>query len=323
MTIQFRKASRKKSRLRLGISAPPGCGKTMGSLFLAYGIMKSAYPNISESEIWDKVFFIDTEEGSGELYTNKTKNNIHIGEFQYNRISAPFTAIKYLDNIHAAEAAGAEVIIIDSLTHAWAGSGGLLDKQGKIADADPKKNSYTAWRTITPEHNALVDAMLQSSAHIIGTMRSKTDHAMETGVNGKIQIRKLGLAPVMRDGVEYEFTVFFDISDQAVAHATKDRTDLFSSINATGVLEKREFIITPKVGEEIFDWLNTGAEPPPPLLELVKEMAADVQNSTNVAETVAKHQATYDRLQVENPSMFDEMSGLLEARYSELNPFIN
>jgi len=320
MTIQFRKATRKKARLRLGISAPSGCGKTMGGLFLAYGIMKATYPNIPEDELWNKIFFIDTEEGSGELYANKIKNNVKIGEFQYNRISAPFTAVKYLDNIKAAEAAGAEVIIIDSLTHAWAGSGGLLDKQGKLTDADPRKNSYTAWRHITPEHNALVDAMLQSPAHIIATMRSKVEYSQQMGINGKMQVVKLGLAPVMRDGVEYEFTVFFDINDQSIAHSTKDRTDLFSTVNATGVLEKREFLITPKIGAEIFEWLNTGAEPPRPLMELVNEMAADVQNSTNVAETVKKHQTTFDRLQAEDAFLFGEMNKLLEARHAELNP---
>jgi hypothetical protein len=308
MTIVIRKASRQKARLRLGISGVSGAGKTLGSLLLAYGITGD----------WDKIGLIDTETGSGELYVGVKKHGITIGEYQYIRITNGFSPVKYTDAIHAFENAGVELIIIDSLTHAWSGAEGLLEKQGKIADRT--KNSYTAWREVTPEHNALVNCMLQSPCHIIGTVRSKTEYAMQTGINGKQQVVKLGMAVVQREGLEYEFTTFFDIASNSMATASKDRTDLFSTVNAAGNLEKREFMITPKTGQELLAWLNTGAEPPRPLMELVNEMAADVQNSTNVAETVKLHQATYDRLQAEDAFTFGEMSKLLEARHAELNP---
>jgi hypothetical protein len=310
-TPQIRKASRQKAKLRLGISAPSGAGKTLGSLLLAYGITHD----------WDRIGIIDTEEGSGELYVGVQKHGITIGEYQYIRISGGFAPVKYTDAIKAFENAGVDVIIVDSLSHAWAGAEGLLEKQGKVADRT--KNSYTAWREVTPDHDALVNCMLQSKCHIIATMRAKTEYAMQTGVNGKQQVVKLGMAPVQRSGMEYEFTVFFDINDHSVATASKDRTDLFSTVNAAGTLEKREFMITPKIGTELLAWLNTGAEPPRPLMELVNEMAADVQNSTNVAETVKKHQATFDRLQAEDAYLFGEMNKLLDTRHAELNPPVN
>ena len=163
MQVIIRKAQRQKAKLRLGISAPSGCGKTMGALLLAYGITHD----------WNKIGMIDTEEGSGELYVGNSKHGITIGDFNYIRIAKDFAPVNYKNAIKAFEQHGVEVIIIDSLSHAWAGAGGLLEKQGKIADASASKNSYTAWRTVTPEHNALVDAMLQSPCHIIATMRSK------------------------------------------------------------------------------------------------------------------------------------------------------
>lgn len=307
----IRRASRKKAKLRLGLSAPSGAGKTLGSLLLAYGITHD----------WNKIGIIDTEEGSGELYVGVEKHGVTIGEYQYIRISNGFAPVKYTDAIKAFENVGIEVIIIDSLSHAWAGVEGLLEKQGKVADRT--KNSYTAWREVTPDHDALVNCMLQSKCHIIATMRAKTEYALQQGINGKQQVVKLGMAPVQRSGMEYEFTVFFDIDDHSVASASKDRTDLFSTVNAAGQLEKREFMITPKIGTEILTWLNTGAEPPRPLIELVNEMAEDVQNSTNIAETVTKHQVTFDRLQAENPFLFGEMNKLLDTRHAELNPPVN
>lgn len=246
----IRKASRKKTKLRLGISAPSGGGKTLGSLLMAYGITKD----------WDKIGFIDTEEGSGELYVGVEENGVIIGSFPYIRISKDFAPVHYKNAINALEKAGCEVIIIDSLTHAWAGAGGLLEKQARIADASTYKNSYTAWRTITPEHDALVSAILQSPCHIIATMRSKVEYAQTTGKDGKAKIEKLGLAPIQREGMEYEFTVFFDINSNCLATPTKDRTKLFSSVNAQELIDKKTFLISVKTGELLKNWIDTGED---------------------------------------------------------------
>lgn len=312
---QIRKAARKKAKLRLGISAPSGAGKTLGSLLLAYGIMKSAYPDLPNEKLWDKIGMIDTEEGSGELYVGVVKHGIQIGEYAYIRLSAPFTAMKYLEAQHAMESAGLEVIIHDSLTHAWAGTGGLLDKQGKITDADKYKNSWAAWRKVTPDHNALVDAMLQSPSHIIGTMRSKVEYAQGVDVNGKPKIVKLGMAPIQREGMEYEFTVFFDINDQSFAHATKDRTDLFSFVNASGSVERREFILKPDIGDELFKWLNTGLES---IDSLCERLAAEVAVATDLEDLYAAHAETFRRLEVERPAWVPLMTDLFDRRFQEI-----
>jgi len=241
--VEIRKAQRKKAKLRLGISAPSGGGKTMSSLLLAFGITAD----------WEKIGLIDTEAGSGELYVGAVADTpegpVKIGEYLYLRIDPPYTAQKYLNAIKAFEQAGVDVIIEDSLSHAWAGAGGLLDKQGR--EADKTGNSYTAWRNVTPDHNALVDAILQSPCHQISTMRSKTEYVLETNDKGKQVPKKVGMAPVQRDGMEYEYTVFMDIDFKHVAHATKDRTN---------ILKDQHFTISPATGKLLLDWLEKGVD---------------------------------------------------------------
>lgn len=259
--IIIRKASRKQAKLRLGIAAPSGAGKTMGALLLAYGITGD----------WEKIGIIDTEEGSGELYVGVQTHGLTIGDYLYTRISGEFNPKSYTDCIKAMESAGVELIIIDSLTHAWSGTGGLLEKQGKIADKSG--NSYTAWRTVTPDHNALVNAMLQSKCHIIATMRSKVEYAMQKGDDGKYSVQKMGMAPVQREGMEYEFTVFLDVDMQHNASASKDRTGLFSQETASGAIEKKTFVISPEIGTMLYAWLNRGEKP---LHEEVAELLTQV-----------------------------------------------
>ena len=99
--------------------------------------------------------------------------------------------------------------------------------QGSLTDTKYRGNSYAAWRQVTPQHNKLIDAMLSSSAHIIATMRSKTDYVQVENERGKTEIRKVGLAPVQREGMDYEFRVVFDLSVNHLVTVSKDRTTIF------------------------------------------------------------------------------------------------
>lgn len=239
--MQFRAAERKKAKLRLGLAGPSGSGKTLSALLIAYGMTGD----------WPKIGLIDTESGSGELYAETEKAGVPIGQYQTLTLEPPYLPQKYIEAIKAGEQAGLEVIIIDSLSHAWAGEGGLLDQQGKIADKSG--NSWTAWRTITPLHNQLVEAMLHSKCHIIATMRAKTEHIQTTDDKGKTIIKKVGMAPVQREGMDYEFTVMLDLDQNHVASASKDRTSLFDG---------QFFKPTPETGETLLAWLNSGKDAP-------------------------------------------------------------
>ncbi len=111
----FRKAERKQAKLRLALVGPAGSGKTFSALRIATGLVQTQNGNEP-----GRIAMIDTERGSGELYSDRF-------EYDIARLDPPFEPKRYIDLIRAAEGAGYAVLIIDSLSHAWAGSGGLLD----------------------------------------------------------------------------------------------------------------------------------------------------------------------------------------------------
>lgn len=226
----FQKASRKSVKIRLALVGPSGSGKTFSSLLIAKGL-------------GGRIALIDTERGSGELYS-------HLCDYDVAHLSPPFTPGKYIEAIKMAEAAGYDVLIIDSLSHAWSGEGGVLDLHDRASKA--LRNSFTAWREVTPHHNALVEAILSSSCHIIATMRTKTAYEVSQE-NGKAKVSKIGLAPVQRDGMEYEFTVVMDLCvDGHVGTASKDRTGLFDG---------KHVIPSEKTGRELNRWLSEAQTP--------------------------------------------------------------
>lgn len=225
----FRKAERRKAKLRLGLCGPSGSGKTKSSLLIAKGI-------------GERIAFIDTENGSGDLYSNL---------FDYDILTLKHYAPEhYIKAIKEAEKLNYEVLIIDSLTHAWSGEGGVLSMVDNATHSSNSKNSYYAWRNVTPQHNLLVETILKSNLHIIVTMRTKTSYEIQTDEKGKSKPVKIGLAPIQREGMDYEFTTVLDLSIEGhVATASKDRTELFD-----GKFE----IPTIETGIKLKDWLNNG-----------------------------------------------------------------
>jgi len=203
--MAFTRAERQKVFLKVAITGPSGSGKTYGALMIAFGL-------------GDKIAMLDTENGSGSLYA-------HLGEYDTDVIGAPYTVQRYTACIEAAVKGGYDVLIIDSLTHLWAADGGLLAQ--KEAKDSRGGNSYTNWAEITKDYERFKSVLLQSPIHIIATMRSKQDYVIEQGQNGKSAPKKVGMAPVMRDGIEYEFTTVFDVAMTHAALTSKDRTGLF------------------------------------------------------------------------------------------------
>lgn len=252
MALVFKKAQREQVRIKVSIAGPAGSGKTMSSLLMAYGLTKSEFPNLSDAEIWEKICIIDTENCSGSLYVGKQVGSTTIGAYNTIDLTPPFEPGVFVDAIHMAEDHGMNVIIIDSLSHAWVGVGGALDQQGAIAARSG--NSWTAWRSVTPQHNKLVDAMLQSPAHIIANMRAKMEYEQTTNDAGKKQVKAIGMGVIMRDGIEYEFTVSFMLDYEHVANATKDRT---------GIFDGKYFVIDANTGKQMYQWLSSGNVPAP------------------------------------------------------------
>lgn len=226
---QLRKATRQKAKIRLGLSAVSGGGKTYSALLIAYGITND----------WGKIAVIDTENSSADLYSD-------LGDYNVLPLSAPYSPERYVEAIHDCEAAGMEVIIIDSITHEWEGKGGCLEIVDQLG------GRYQDWAKVTPRHQAFIDAILQSKCHIITTVRRKQDYEMTKDSNGKIKVEKAGLKEVTREGFEYELTANLELDIRHNAKAMKDRTGLF--------MGKPEFVPTVETGKLIADWCNTGVD---------------------------------------------------------------
>lgn len=226
--MELRKSSRSIAKIRLALQGPSGSGKTYSALLIALGLSKN----------FDRVAVIDTENHSSELYS-------HLGSFNVMNLREPFTPEKYVDAIKACEQASMDVIIIDSISHEWDGPGGILEMHSTMTG-----NSYTNWGKLTPRHNSFLQAILQSTCHIIVTIRSKQEYILSEK-NGKQVPEKVGMKGITREGTDYEMTTVLELDLKHKAVATKDRTGLF--------MDKPEFLITEKTGETILNWCNAGA----------------------------------------------------------------
>lgn len=230
----FKKAERKKAKLRLALSGTSGSGKTYGALQIAKGI-------------GGKVAVLDTERGSASLYADMM-------DFDVVELGPPYEPERFIEVMDAAAKAGYDILIIDSITHEWKGQGGMLEIVDNIARAKFRGNSYAAWNEGDKRHRRFVDAMLHSPLHVIVTMRSKAVY-VEGERNGKKTIEKQGAAPEQRDGIEYEFTAVLDLTvDGNLAAKSKDRTMLFND----------PFRISEETGRKLREWLESGTEDNPP-----------------------------------------------------------
>ena len=228
--MQLQKATRAKAKIRLGLSAVSGGGKTYSALLIAHGLCGN----------WDKVAVIDTENNSAHLYA-------HLGDFNVLQLDAPYPPERYIEAIKTCENAGMEVIIIDSITHEWDGKGGIIEISNSMTG-----NSFTNWAKLTPRHQAFIDAILSSKCHIITTVRRKQDYEMTKDKDGKVKVEKAGLKEVTREGFEYELTVNLELDVKHNATASKDRTGLF--------IDKPAFVPSEETGKLIRQWCESGVD---------------------------------------------------------------
>ncbi len=206
----FKPASKPQSYLRLALAGVSGGGKTYTALAIATSLCK-------------RVAVIDTERGSASKYADLFKfDTLDMSEM------GDFAPANYVKAINAAVAEGYDGIVIDSLSHAWIGRGGALEMHDNATARSKSGNSFMAWREVTPDHWMLVDAMLQAKAHVIATMRSKSEYVEEAGENGKAKgYRKVGLQSQQREGMEYEFDLVGDMNGAQLV-VTKSRISKLS-----------------------------------------------------------------------------------------------
>lgn len=258
--MQLRKAERRQAKIKLAIQGASGSGKSMSALLLAYGLVND----------WSKVVIIDTENRSADLYA-------HLGDYNVLNLSPPYSPEKYIKAIEVCERSNMEVIIIDSISHCWEF---LLDCHSRMTG-----NSFSNWRKITPRQKRFMDRILQSDRHIIATLRTKQDYVLNKK-DGKYIPEKVGLKAIQRDGVDYEFTIVFDINLRHLSTASKDRTSLFTGI--------KEFSITTETGKAILDWCNAGTT-----VEDVKKQIQQAKSVEDLNNLYRQHPDLYESLETE------------------------
>jgi len=224
----FTQAKRDDVRLKIALAGPAGSGKTYSALKIARGLVGAK----------GKIAVCDTEKGSAKLYSNITN-------FDHVSMNDPFTVSKYIKAIEEAEKANYDCLIIDSASHEWI----QLLREKELLDSSGKGNKFTNWSTITKKHDEFVMKILQADMHIIVTMRAKTAYTITEGDRGKSTVKKVGMEPIQRDGLDYEFTLVLDVSMNHSAEASKDRTGLYTG---------KVFIPDEETGKQLADWLKGG-----------------------------------------------------------------
>jgi hypothetical protein len=219
----FRPATRKKLKGRIALDGPAGAGKTYTAIEYA---MQLAGPS-------GRVAVIDTEHRSASKYIGPNPAAPAGRPWQFDVCEldhyAPST---YAQVIREAGRVGYDVLVIDSLSHAWEGTGGALDQVDRKGG-----NSFTAWKEVTPQHRDMVEAILASPCHVVVTMRTKMDYILEEQVNkqGKtVQVpKKVGMAPIQRQGMEYEFDLVCDLTVEHLLTVSKSRCPAMDGLRAS------------------------------------------------------------------------------------------
>lgn len=259
MNFTFTPATKDEAKARIALTGPSGSGKTYTALALATTLGK-------------RVAVIDTERGSASKYSDL---------FAFSRLNLQsFEPNTLVQALAAAAAQGHDVVIVDSLTHFWSGTGGMLEQVDAAGKRGYGGNSFGGWKEARPQERAMIDALVSYPGHVIVTMRSKTDYVIEEDSRGRKVPRKVGLKPEQREGIEYEFDVVGDMDHENTLIVSKSRAPSISGR------------VIPKPGadlaQEIADWLSDGKPSPDALHYRDQALAthASREDLTALAEEV-------------------------------------
>ncbi len=243
----FTRATKRKARARVALAGPTGSGKTWNALIWA-------------TALGGRVALIDTERGSASLFAP------HF-DFDTVEFNPPYDPARLMKLLKIAEGEGYDVVVVDSLSHFWEGEGGTLD----VVEAAGQRaggNKWAGWKVGTPLQRDMLDAMLQSPLHVVATMRTKMEWVLETDDRGKQKPLKVGMAPVQRGDVEYEFTVVADLDLEHRVTISKTRCHDLADL----VVEKHR---ATEPAALFAAWLEEGDQAPDPSPEPVTHPVPD------------------------------------------------
>ena len=282
MAFNFTKAKRERAKLKVCLTGASGGGKTLSSLYLAYGMTGD----------WGKIAVIDSERGRALMYANRS--DLGTGEFLHCDLEPPYTVDRYIEAMREAEKLVGEdgVIIIDSGSHAWKGTGGVLDAKEQIAQ-QRGKTDFSAWNDAGKIQNKFIDTIMDLNCDTIVTLRSKVSYTQEVDPEtGKTRVRKLGLEPEQKNDFEYEMTLVMDVDkDTHNVSIIKDNTFL----DAEGFYGR----VTPELGKRLRAWMAEGIEPTIYTCECcgkkIKSYTFEDGTTMSPEEIVTKSKETYGK----------------------------
>lgn len=242
--LNIRKAERAGARLVLGIAGVSGSGKTYSALQIAWGLAGGDA---------SKVGFIDTENRRGSLYADILKRkDKSVDQFLIGDLDAPFSPQRYIDAIMEFQRAGVEVLVIDSVTHEWEGTGGCEE----IANPPGSNLKVARWNDAKAEHKRFMNAMLQSDMHIIVCIRAREKTKVHK-VDGKTTFEPLGVLPVQEKNFMFEMTASLMMWDGGKSREVmKCPADLVPVLGSPG--EFHQGFLSAKQGLALREWVQGG-----------------------------------------------------------------
>lgn len=259
----IRKASRAQTRLRMAIDGPSGGGKSRTALILATALARHTKK---------KVGVIDSEKGRASNHADIPLPDGTRLEFDVLEL-ADYSPKAYVSAINEFEQAGEYgALVIDSLSHAWAGEGGALEIKDKVGG-----NNFTAWAEVTPMQNRLMNRIIGCKMHLISTLRTKTEYVQERDADGKTHIRRVGLAPIQRKGIEFEFNIYGSIDLDHTLRITKSDCEPIDGavVNKPGLDFARPIIDWLETGTSSFELSNTDKVATRPMVEELAKLVCE------------------------------------------------
>lgn len=305
--FKFEKAERVKCKASIMIEGLSGKGKSGLALLIGY---------VLANKDWDKVFHIDTENKSANLFVGvKSSLGDKFGKFNVGQLTPDvgFKPSNYLAFREAAVQAGAEAVIEDSISHAWQYKGGILDLVTDAKASGNKlyaKDSYAAWGdpTVVKEKNELLQLIRDHRVHVITTVRVKEKMEYDKDIEGKTKLVSLGEQQIQQGDLKYEPDLVLSmvspgglvkgVMKNPIAKCTKSRYAIFSV--------DQEYEFTPELLQQLKEYLDDGADPD----ELLEKQRKDYVNA--VSEYLKskpniqpiwkemKKQAGYDSIKLED-----------------------
>ena len=265
----FKKAVKFEAKGRAALIGPAGSGKSFTMLIMARLL---AGPT-------GRIAAIDTEHGSLSKYAD-------IFDFDVIELSS-FSPGNFLSSLKLAEKEKYDVFCCDSLSHFWVGKDGALEFVDTAllkakAKANGRADDMAGWKEFRPHEREMVDAMIASSCHILCTMRTKNAYEMQTGSDGRKRRVKIGLSPVQREGLEYEFDFVGMMDDENTLIVDKTRCTVYAG-KALSKPRADDFLL-------FRDWLAGAARTEQPKAEAPPKADLGTVTITGEIEKAAKTQ---------------------------------